>query len=85
MVLDFFTFWVIEVCGGALMSLFVTAIILTLIGIIGKMSYMLLTTLLMLFFITFGVIFFGLIVYLPLILLSATYFGFQLYKYFTRD
>ena len=83
--IDFFTFWVIDVCGGMLISLFVTAVILAIIGVLGRMSYMLLTTLLILYFVTFGVGFYGIIVYLPLMLLSATYFGFQLYKYFTRE
>ena len=83
--IDFFAFWVLEICGSALMALFVTALIFAIIGVVGRMSYMLLTTLMILYFITFGVAFYGIIVYLPLMLLSATYFGFQLYKYFTRD
>lgn len=83
--IDFFTFWVYEVCGNILLSILVTAVIFAIIAMVGRMSYMLLTMLLVLFFITFGVGFLGIIVYLPLILLSGIYFGIQVYKYFTRE
>ena len=85
MAIDFFTFWVSEVCGSALISLFVTAAILAFIGVVGRMSYMLLTTLLILYFITFGVGFYGIIIYLPLMIISALYFGFQLFKFMIRE
>ena len=83
--IDFFAFWVGEFWGSMWLALIGTGLMFAVIGVLGRMSYLLLTTLLVLYFIVFGVGFFGIIVYLPLILLSGIYFVFQLYKLFMRE
>lgn len=83
--IDFFTFWVSGLWGSAILALVGTAFIFAIIGVLGRMSYMLLGVLLALYFVVFGVNLYGVIVYLPLVLLSVIYFGFQIYKFFVRE
>jgi hypothetical protein len=83
--IDFFTFWVSNVWGSMVLSILGTAIIFAFIGILGRMSYMLLTVLLILFAVTFSVAFGGLVVYLLLFLLSVLYLVFQIYKLVMRE
>jgi len=83
--MSFFEFWVINLWGNSLLSLFGTGALFSLIGILGRVSYPLLITLLALYFITFGVAFYGIAIYLPLFLFSAIYFGIQLNKFLTRE
>jgi len=79
--MDFFTFWVSEVWGNSTLSLFGTALIYTIIGVLGKMSYVLLFTLLALYFVIFGIGFYGVIFWLPVFLFSMVYFFTQMYEF----
>ncbi len=81
MAIDFFSFWVEQVWGSALLSVIGTAFIFAVVGVLGRMSYFLLFTLLALFFVVFGLGFLGLIFYLPIILFSMVYFFTQLYEF----
>lgn len=83
--IDFYTFWVLELWGGPLISLFGTALIYALIAFLGRMPWQLASMYIMLYFITFGVAFYGIAVYLLLFLFGATYFTFQLYKFIVRE
>lgn len=84
MALDFFSFWVEAVWGSALLSVIGTAFIFAVIGVLGRMSYFLLFTLLALFFVVFGVGFLGMIFFLPIFLFSIIYFFTQIYKFLQK-
>lgn len=79
--ISFFSFWVEGIFGTALLSLFGTAALLILIGIFGKWSYMLLFTMIGLYFLVFGVGFYGTLIFLIFFLLGLTYFFIQFYKF----
>ena len=83
--MDFFNWWVGSLWGSPLMALFGTGGLLALIGVLGKMSYMLLFSLMALYFMAFGVGFYGILVWLPLFIISVIYFFLQLYKFLQRD
>ena len=80
----FFEYWVNELWGSALMTLFGTGFIFAVIGIMGKMSYFLLVSMLMLYFLVFGTGFYGIAFWLPIFLFSMIYFFLQLYKFIQR-
>lgn len=82
---SFFNFWVNNLWGSGVLALFGTGLLFALIGIAGRMSYMLLFSLLVLYFVTFGVGFFGIVIYLPLIILSFIYFLINLNKFLSRE
>ena len=79
--MDFFTFWISEVWGNSTLALLGTALIYSVIGILGKMSYPLIFTLLALYFVIFGIGFYGIIFWLPIFLFSMIYFFTQMYKF----
>ena len=81
MAIDFFSFWVEGIWGSALLSVIGTAFIFTVIGVLGRMSYFLLFTLLALFFVVFGVGFLGMVFFLPIFLFAVVYFFTQLYEF----
>ena len=81
---EFFNFWVQDLWGSALMTFFGTGLIFAIIGVMGKMSYFLLTTMLILYFTVFGIAFYGMLFWLPLFLFSFVYFVFQIYKFTQR-
>ena len=83
--MSFFDFWVVSLWGSGLLALIGTAVIFSVIGLIGRMSYLLLVSLLALNFVTFGVGFFGIAVYLPVFLAAVIYFGVQLTKFLSRE
>jgi hypothetical protein len=82
MAIDFFTFWVTNVWGNLVLSLLGTGVIYAIIGILGRMSYMLLMVLLILYTVTFTVAFGGMVVYFLLFCISIIYMGYQIYKFF---
>ncbi len=79
--IDFFSFWVEQIWGSALLSTIMLALIFAVIGVLGRMSYLLLFTLLVFFFMVFGLGFIGMAFYLPIFLFSAVYFFMQMYKF----
>ncbi len=79
--IDFFSFWVEQLWGSALLSVIMMALIFAVIGVLGRMSYLLLFTLLALFFMVFGLGFIGMAFYLPIFMFSAVYFFMQIYKF----
>jgi len=81
---DFFTFWVADLWGSSLLALFGTGALFAFIGILGRMSYSLLFALLMLYFMVFGVGFFGIIIWLPMFLFSMVYFGLKVYDFLQK-
>lgn len=81
----FFSYWVEELWGSALLTLFGTGFIYAVIGIMGKMSYFLLFTMLALYFVVFGIGFYGMIFWLPIFLFSMTYFFLQIYKFLQKS
>lgn len=85
MAFEFFTWWVADVWGTGLMALFGTGALFAIIGILGKMSYMLLFTLLALYFLVFGVGFFGIVVWLPSMLFAVIYLFLSIYKFVQKD
>lgn len=80
MAIDFFSFWVGSVFGSSLLALIGTAFIYAVIGVMGRMSYYLLFTLLGLYFLIFGTGFYGMIFWLPIMIFSMIYFFLQIYK-----
>lgn len=81
----FFSYWVEELWGSALLTLFGTGFIYAVIGIMGKMSYFLLFTMLALYFVVFGIGFYGMIFWLPIFLFSMVYFFLQIYKFLQKS
>lgn len=81
MVLNFFSFWVESIWGSSMISLFGTAVLFALIGILGKWSYILLFTMMMFYFLVFGVGFYGIIIWLPAFLFAVVYFFIQIYRF----
>lgn len=81
----FFEFWVNELWGSALLTFFGTAFIFTIIGVMGKMSIPLLTTMLLIYFLVFGTGFWGMAYWLPIFIFSLCYFVFQLYKFIQKS
>ncbi len=84
MVIDFFSFWIEQIWGSALLATVMMALIFAIIGVLGRMSYLLLSTLLILFFMVFGLGFLGMAFYLPIFLFSAVYFFMQIYKFIQK-
>lgn len=85
MAYSFFDFWVSSLFGSEGIALMGTAGILFFIGIMGRMSYLLLGSLMMFYFVTFGSNFYGPIVYLPSLIISMLYFFNSLYRFLQRD
>ena len=85
MAIDFFSWWVSSIWGSALLSLVGTGFIFAVIGVLGKMSYFLLFTMLGLYFLTFGVGFYGILFWLPIFLFAMIYFFLQLYKFLQKS
>ncbi len=79
--IDWFSFWVEQLWGSALLSVIMMALIFAIMGVLGRMSYLLLFTLLALFFVAFGTGFLGMIFFLPIFLFSIGYFFMQIYKF----
>ncbi len=84
MPIDFFSFYVEQIWGSALLSVIGTGAIFAVIGVLGRMSYFLLIAMLILYFIVFGIGFVGLIIWLPLFLFSVIYFGIQVVRFLQR-
>ena len=82
--IDFFGFWVGDIWGSPLMALLGTAGLYAIIGVLGRMSYFLLFTLLGLYFVIFGIGFYGMVFWLPMFLFSITYFFLQMYKFLQK-
>ncbi len=81
MAIDFFSFYVEDLWGSGLLSLIGTAFIYAVIGVMGRMSYYLLFTMLGLYFLIFGVGFYGMIFWLPIMIFSMIYFFTQIYEF----
>jgi len=81
---EFFSFWVEELWGSSLLALAGTGFIYAVIGIMGKMSFFLLFTMLSLYFLVFGLGFYGMIFWLPIFLFSMAYFFLQVYKFLQK-
>ncbi len=79
--MNFFDLWVIELWGSGLVSLFATAVIYTGIGLFCRVGFMTLTMLLGLYFIIFGLGFYGMIFWFPLFLFSLFFLFLQVYKF----
>ncbi len=84
MPIDFFSFWVEQLFGSALLSVIMMALFFAIIGVLGRMSYLLLFTLLALFFVAFGTGFLGMIFFLPIFLFSIGYFFLQIYEFIQK-
>lgn len=80
----FYEFWVEELWGNQMISLIATAGFLALIGMFGRFSTYLLLALMGLYFMVFGTLFFGLIVWFPVMVLSFTYLFIQTWNYLQR-
>ncbi len=80
-----FNLIVVQLFGNEWLALFGVGLLFALTGIVGRMSYMLLFSLLVLYFTSFGVGFFGIAVYLPLFLIAVVYFFINLNKFLTRE
>jgi len=78
---DFFSFWVEGIWGSALVSLIGTACMYAILGVMGRMSYTLISIMLGLYFIIFGIGFFGMIFWLPIFIFAMIYFFLQAYKF----
>jgi uncharacterized membrane protein YqaE (UPF0057 family) len=85
MAFEFFTYWVEDLWGSALLTLFGTGLIFAVICVMGRMSIVLMTTMLMLYFLTFGVGFYGMAFWLPIFLFSMAYFFLQTYKFVQKS
>ena len=81
MPIEFFDFWVNQLWGSALLSVIMMAVIFSIIGMLGRMSGLLLFTILGLFFVTFATGFLGMMFFLPIFLFSIGYFFLQIHKF----
>ncbi len=81
MAIDFFSFYVEGIWGSAILSVIGSAFLFSIVGVLGRMSYFLLFTLLALFFLVFGVGFIGMLFFLPIFLFSIIYFFTQIYEF----
>ncbi len=85
MAIEFFSFWVEDIWGSTLLAYFATAFLFSIIGVLGKMSYFLLFSMIGLYIVVFGIGFYGIIFWLPIFLFSMIYFFMQLYNFIQRD
>lgn len=85
MAAEFFSFWVEEMWGSALLALVGTGMIFAIIGVLGKMSFFLLFSMLALYFLVFGLGFYGMAFWLPVFLFSMIYFFLQIYKFVQKS
>ena len=77
----FFELVVEQIAGNEWIATALLGILFTIICMFGRMSFFLTVTLLAFFLVVFGVLFGGLIVWLPIFLVSITYFLIQMYKF----
>lgn len=82
-----FDFWVNQLWGGVFISIIGSGLVFSFIGLIGKMGFLLLTTMLVTFFLVFLLFFSGLgeILAVFLFAFSIYYFGNQIFKSFRRE
>lgn len=80
----FYQLFVEQLCGSAWMAVVVGGLLFTIMSIFGKMSYFLLMALMGLYLLVMGTLFGGIVVWLPVMLISLTYLGIQIYK-FTQE
>jgi len=76
----FYELVVETLAGNEWMATALIGILFIVIGMFGRMSFFLLLTMLSFYLIVFGVLFGGIIVWLPLFLISLIYFFLQVYK-----
>jgi len=79
----FYTFWM-SVWGVEWLAFMGTAGIFALIGVVGRMSWFLFSVLMILYFVTFGTGFFGIVWYLPFVIFALYYFFTGLNKLISR-
>lgn len=80
----FYTLLVEQLAGSIWLAVLLIGMLFLVIGLFGKMSFFLLITLMAFFLIVYGVLLGGIIVWLPIFLLSITYMMIQIYK-FTQE
>lgn len=85
MAYDFFSLLVTQIWGNWLIATIGWGIIFSLGAVVGRVSYVLLIDLLILYFITFTIGFTGLIIYIPLLIFSVLFFFFNMIKWFRRE
>lgn len=83
--MDFFTFWVSELWGSPVIAFIALCFLYFIIGIMGRMSYMLLFSMMCLVFMVFGIGFFGMLFWFPVLLISLIYFFLQVYNLVQRS
>lgn len=83
--MDWFNFLVTQIWGNYWLALVGWGAIFGLIGIVGRMSYLLLVSLLILYFISFTVGATGLIVYLPLAIISVIYMVLNFIRWVSKE
>jgi len=79
--LDWWSFWVESIWGSGILALFGTGFMYVVIGWMGRMSFILLSTMMLLYFVIFTVGYGGMIFWLPMFLFALIYFFMQLYKF----
>lgn len=80
----FFELFVEQIAGSAWMAVVLGGLFFAVIGMFGKMSFFLLGTLLALYLLVMGTLFGGIVVWLPIMLVSLIYLGNQIWK-FTQE
>ena len=83
--MDWFSFLVTQIWGNYWLAVLGWGLIFGLIGIVGRMSYLLLISLLMLYFISFAVGAGGLWIYIPLVIISVIYFVLNAVRWWSRE
>lgn len=82
---DWFGFLVTSIWGNYWLAVIGWGMIFGLIGIVGRMSFLLLFTLLMLYFISFLVGAGGLALYIPLAIIAVIYFVLNAVRWWSRE
>jgi len=79
--IDFFQFWVGDIWGSNMIALIGTAFMYAILGVMGRMSFTLISVMLGLYFVIFGTGFFGIIFWFPIFIFAVIYFFLQFYKF----
>ncbi len=82
--MDLFTFIVSELFGSSLLAYLGIGLMLYIICVLGRMSHMLILSMMALYIMTFGAAFYGMLFWLPILFFSVVYFFLQLYNLIQR-
>ena len=83
--MNFYQLWNGELWGNRLLGILALLGVIIFIGLLGRWSWHLMTSIVVLFIITFGTGFIGILWWMPMFLASIVYFVYSIYKFIWRD